>query len=38
MQTDTHLVGDDYTWVATALYFGWLGKPWLSAARIKAYN
>jgi hypothetical protein len=26
LQEDTHMTGDDYTWVATALYFGWLCK------------
>ncbi|EXJ91389.1 hypothetical protein A1O1_04501 [Capronia coronata CBS 617.96] len=30
LQEDTHMSGDDYSWVASALYFGWLtgAYPW----------
>ncbi|EXJ93191.1 hypothetical protein A1O3_01748 [Capronia epimyces CBS 606.96] len=30
LQADTHMKGDDYSWVASALYFGWLAGayPW----------
>ncbi|KEF54402.1 uncharacterized protein A1O9_09568 [Exophiala aquamarina CBS 119918] len=30
LQADTHMTGDDYSWVASALYFGWLfgAYPW----------
>ncbi|KAM0809056.1 hypothetical protein AB5N19_09399 [Seiridium cardinale] len=28
LQEDTHLSGNDYSWVATALYFGWLCGAW----------
>ncbi|KIX03614.1 uncharacterized protein Z518_07167 [Rhinocladiella mackenziei CBS 650.93] len=30
LQPDTHMTGDDYSWVASALYFGWLtgAYPW----------
>ncbi|KAL2421627.1 putative transporter [Exophiala dermatitidis] len=30
LQADTHMKGDDYSWVASALYFGWLtgAYPW----------
>ncbi|KAK5452970.1 hypothetical protein LTS15_007119 [Exophiala xenobiotica] len=30
LQTDTHMKGNDYSWVASALYFGWLigAYPW----------
>lgn len=26
LQADTHMSGDNYSWVASALYFGWLCK------------
>ncbi|KAF8860424.1 MFS allantoate transporter [Acephala macrosclerotiorum] len=30
LQADTHMTGDDYSWVSSALYFGWLigAYPW----------
>ncbi|KAI1846987.1 hypothetical protein JX265_006816 [Neoarthrinium moseri] len=28
LQADTHMTGDNYSWVATALYFGWLCGAW----------
>ncbi|KAJ5806404.1 MFS transporter [Penicillium pulvis] len=30
LQEDTHMVGNDYSWVSSALYFGWLvgAYPW----------
>ncbi|KAH8893595.1 MFS transporter [Thozetella sp. PMI_491] len=28
LQADTHMTGDDYSWVASALYFGWLCGAW----------
>ncbi|TVY82281.1 putative transporter [Lachnellula suecica] len=30
LQADTHMTGDDYSWVSSALYFGWLAGayPW----------
>ncbi|KAI1495497.1 MFS transporter [Biscogniauxia marginata] len=28
LQEDTHMVNDDYSWVASALYFGWLCGAW----------
>lgn len=30
LQADTHMKGDDYSWVSSALYFGWLigAYPW----------
>ncbi|KAJ9137934.1 MFS general substrate transporter [Pleurostoma richardsiae] len=28
LQADTHMKGDDYSWVASALYFGWLCGAW----------
>ncbi|KNG89671.1 hypothetical protein ANOM_002334 [Aspergillus nomiae NRRL 13137] len=28
LQTDTHMTGDDYSWVVSALYFGWLCGAW----------
>ncbi|KAJ5676038.1 MFS transporter [Penicillium macrosclerotiorum] len=30
LQEDTHMTGDDYSWVSSALYFGWLvgAYPW----------
>ncbi|GAD97578.1 major Facilitator Superfamily protein [Paecilomyces variotii No. 5] len=28
LQADTHMTGDDYSWVASALFFGWLIGAW----------
>ncbi|KAI6088691.1 MFS general substrate transporter [Hypoxylon rubiginosum] len=28
LQADTHMSGDNYSWVASALYFGWLCGAW----------
>ncbi|KAH8658442.1 MFS transporter [Xylariales sp. PMI_506] len=28
LQADTHMTGDDYSWVSSALYFGWLVGAW----------
>ncbi|KAI1380383.1 MFS general substrate transporter [Hypoxylon crocopeplum] len=28
LQQDTHMTGDNYSWVASALYFGWLCGAW----------
>ncbi|RDW79858.1 major facilitator superfamily protein-3 [Coleophoma cylindrospora] len=37
LQADTHMTGDDYSWVASALYFGWLVGAWPSNLALQRF-